>query len=176
MAAGFLTNSATVVSNGLFTVTLDFGAGVFDGTTYWLQIGVRTNGVGGFNALSPRQQLTPAPYAIMANTASNLLGTLPAAQLSGTVPLAQLPGAVVTNNQTSVSLNGSFTGNGGALTNIQLSAVGPPGTLSLVPVPLYFIPTNYRVSGSRPVSVVAADVNGDGKLDLISANHTMPTR
>ena len=38
LAAGFLTNSATVVSNGLFTVVLDFGAGVFDGTSYWLQI------------------------------------------------------------------------------------------------------------------------------------------
>ncbi len=39
--AGPLTNSATSVDNGLFNVLLDFGSGVFDGTAYWLQIGVR---------------------------------------------------------------------------------------------------------------------------------------
>src|SRR5438445_1324079 len=34
--AGPITNSATSVSNGLFTVTLDFGAGVFTGPDRWL--------------------------------------------------------------------------------------------------------------------------------------------
>jgi hypothetical protein len=83
LIAGPLTNSSTSLSNGLFTVTLDFGA-VFDGSPRWLEIAVRTNGSTGFNALSPRQQLTPAPYAIFANSASNFLGTVSPAQLSGT--------------------------------------------------------------------------------------------
>src|ERR1035438_4699993 len=39
--AGPITNSATAVSNGLFTVTLNFGAGVFTGQNYWLDISVR---------------------------------------------------------------------------------------------------------------------------------------
>jgi microcystin-dependent protein len=53
------------VSNGLFTVLLDFGSGAFDGTGRWLQIGVRTNGSGSPHvAVTPAQQLTPAPYAI----------------------------------------------------------------------------------------------------------------
>jgi hypothetical protein len=43
-----ITNAATIVSNGLFTVTLDFGAGIFDGSDRWLEIGVRTNGGGGW--------------------------------------------------------------------------------------------------------------------------------
>src|SRR4051794_21009010 len=39
------TNSATALSNGLFTVTLDFG-NQFPGADRWLEIAVRTNGVG----------------------------------------------------------------------------------------------------------------------------------
>jgi hypothetical protein len=62
--AGPITNSAVAVSNGLFTVTLDFGAGVFTGTNYWVEMAVSTNGAGNFTTLAPRQQLTPAPYAI----------------------------------------------------------------------------------------------------------------
>ena len=64
---GALTNNATAVSNGLFTVTLDF-SNRFDGTPRWLEIGVRTNGASGFTILSPRQPLTPTPYAIFANS------------------------------------------------------------------------------------------------------------
>jgi len=43
-----LTNSATAVSNGLFSVTLDFGS-QFSGANRWLDIGVRTNGGGAFS-------------------------------------------------------------------------------------------------------------------------------
>ena len=62
-----ITNPATVVSNGLFTVTLDFG-NQFPGAARWLEIAVRTNGDGAFVTLIPRQQLTPAPYAIFAES------------------------------------------------------------------------------------------------------------
>ncbi len=84
LIAGPLTNSATVVSNGLFVATLDFGAGVFTGTNYWLDIAVRTNGGGAFTELTPRQALTPAPYAIYAEGvgASGIVGTLIDAQLT----------------------------------------------------------------------------------------------
>src|SRR5262245_30820091 len=57
--AGPLTNSPSDVSNGLFTVTLDFGANPFDGSARWLQIGVRTNGnEAPYTLLNPRQPLT----------------------------------------------------------------------------------------------------------------------
>ncbi len=125
--AGPVTNNAVGVTNGLFTVLIDFGPGVFTGATNWLQIGVETNGVNTFTTLAPRQQLTPTPYAVFANTASGLSGTLPVSQVSGVVPLTQLPVAVMTNYATSVSLagfftgsfGGSFYGNGGGLTGLN---------------------------------------------------------
>src|ERR1700744_3800321 len=49
-----LTNSPTPITNGLFTVTLDFG-NQFPGTARYLEIGVRTNGAGSFFTLNPRQ-------------------------------------------------------------------------------------------------------------------------
>ncbi len=88
LLAGPVTNSATGVTNGLFAVTLDFGSKVFTGPDRWLELDVRTNDNGPFTTLLPLQPLLPMPYAIMANTASNLLGTLPAAQLTGgTAPI-----------------------------------------------------------------------------------------
>jgi Chaperone of endosialidase len=63
--AGPVTNSAVAITNGLFTITLDFGTTVFNGNDRWLEIGVRTNGGGAFTALTPRrQQLTTVPYAV----------------------------------------------------------------------------------------------------------------
>src|SRR5215467_12064980 len=39
-----LTNAAVNVSNGLFTVVLDFGNNLLDDSPRWVEIGVRTNG------------------------------------------------------------------------------------------------------------------------------------
>jgi hypothetical protein len=65
-----LTLLATPVTNGLFTVTLDFESVAFTGASNWLAIVVRTNSaVLGFNTLAPRQQVTPTPYAITAENA-----------------------------------------------------------------------------------------------------------
>src|ERR1017187_4012304 len=124
VVSGVLTNAATPVANGLFAVTLDFGAGVFTGPGRWLELDVRTNGNGAFTTLLPRQPLLPMPYAIMANTASNLLGPLPAAQLIGTLPSGALAGysgpVAFTNPADSFngSFSGSFGGNGAGLSNV----------------------------------------------------------
>ena len=80
--AGPVTNNSVIVTNGLFTALIDFGSGVFTGTTNWLEIGVETNGFNSFTTLTPRQQVTPTPYAIYAENAKNLSGTLSASQLT----------------------------------------------------------------------------------------------
>jgi trimeric autotransporter adhesin len=106
-----LTNSATAVSNGLFTAALDFG-NQFPGANRWLEIGVRTNGGGSFFTLSPRQALTPAPYAITA--ASVVSGGLTA----GTY------GSAVTFNNANNSFSGAFSGNGANVTNVNATKLG----------------------------------------------------
>lgn len=63
-----LTNLAVAVERGCFTAPLDFGSGVFDGSRRWLELAVRPSGSGPFTALNPRQELTPAPYALYALT------------------------------------------------------------------------------------------------------------
>ena len=52
------------MSNGLFTVELDFGASVFKGDSRWLGIEVKTNGTATYTLLSPRQPINTTPYAI----------------------------------------------------------------------------------------------------------------
>jgi lysophospholipase L1-like esterase len=111
--AGPVTNTATAVSNGLFTTLIDLGAEAFTGDGNWLEIAVRTNGATGFTTLTPRQQVTPSPYAITAaNVASN--------GLAGGVY-----GNAVAFTNSANQFDGSFTGNGGGLTGLDVSAVQP---------------------------------------------------
>lgn len=61
------------VIDGSFTVGLDFGS-VFDGNSVWLEIGVRPGGQNDpniYTTLSPRQEVTPTPYAFYAKTAGS---------------------------------------------------------------------------------------------------------
>ncbi|HXG49574.1 MAG TPA: hypothetical protein VNO52_18270 [Methylomirabilota bacterium] len=67
------------VSNGLFTVTLNAGAGVFSGAPRWLDIMVRTNGAALFDRLSPRQPITATPYALRATEAGTAGAVAPGA-------------------------------------------------------------------------------------------------
>jgi hypothetical protein len=108
-----LTNSATAVSNGLFTVALDFG-NQFPGADRWLEIAARTNGGGAFTTLAPRQKLTATPYAI---TAENLNGTVSGSGLSGTY------GSAVTLNNANNSFSGAFTGNGASVSNVNAASL-----------------------------------------------------
>jgi hypothetical protein len=110
-AAGSLTNTATGISNGLFTVTLDFGS-VFNGSNYWLEIAARTNGGGTFSTLIPRQPILPTPYAIYAINAGNAATAATANGVAtGTITGAGIQDATITaakiaGGQVVKSLNG----------------------------------------------------------------------
>lgn len=88
-----LSDVTATVTNGIFAVQLNFGAGAFNSQNFrYLEIGVRLNGNGqAYTTLTPRQQITSTPYAIralnaqhadtagIANDSTNL-GGVPAAQ------------------------------------------------------------------------------------------------
>lgn len=122
-ASGSLTNYDVRVTNGLFTTTLDFGPGIFTGASLWLEIGVCTNGQTNFTMLSPLQPVLPTPYAIFANSASNLVGELAASQLIGTLPASAFSGYTNTVALTNGAnlFSGTFSGNGGAVTNVSVT-------------------------------------------------------
>ena len=85
---GTVTPGDVAVSGGLFTVKLNFGAGVLTGDVRWLEIGVRPGDSGGaYTLLDPRQELTPSPYALA------------------------LPGLWTQQNATSPNLIGGYSGN-----------------------------------------------------------------
>lgn len=88
-----ITNAATLVSNGVFTVTLNFG-NQFNGADRWLDISVRTNGAGAFALLSPRQAITATPYAVRAAGAATAVSV--SGSFSGDVTSTQAATVVST--------------------------------------------------------------------------------
>jgi hypothetical protein len=53
------------LSDGIFATELDFGSEVFAGSARWLEVSIRQSGsTGAYTLLSPRQPLTPVPYAL----------------------------------------------------------------------------------------------------------------
>lgn len=63
----------TTLINGVFSVTLDFGASAFNNpNAVFIEIAVKPNGSpNAFTILGPRQQLTVVPFAVRAQTATN---------------------------------------------------------------------------------------------------------
>jgi trimeric autotransporter adhesin len=124
--AGPWTNNAVLVTNGLFTVVIDFGSDAFTGATNWLQIGVETNGAATFTPLTPRQQLTPVPYAIYAENATMLadgaaLGEGTGNSISGSGAEDSFIGGGTANNIQSGALDSLI---GGGIGNTNLGTAG----------------------------------------------------
>jgi hypothetical protein len=97
---GVQTLSGAGVTNGLFTLPLDFGADAFStGSDRWLQIAVRCPAGGGpYQTLAPRQPLTPAPFALFASTVAD--GSVSSTKLApGAVTTSQLATNAVTSAQ-----------------------------------------------------------------------------
>lgn len=126
---------SVAVTNGLFTVVLGdtaipnmaaINVDLFSQPGLQLLIWFN-DGVNGFAALNPAQNLTTVPYAAFANTASNLLGFLPASQLTGELTTNALPANPEFSGTVSAE---DFSGNGTNLASLNA------GSLSIGTVPL----------------------------------------
>ncbi|HQR36410.1 MAG TPA: tail fiber domain-containing protein [Blastocatellia bacterium] len=128
-----ITLEDVAVANGIFTVTLDFGAVAFPGAARWLEIGVRPGAsVGVFTLLSPRQPVNSTPYALRslsAGAADSLSVACVSCVTSGQI--GSLPSGSgnyvqnTTNQQAASNFNISGNGTiGGALTASTLSGNG----------------------------------------------------
>jgi hypothetical protein len=107
---------AVPVTNGLFTVQLDFLAPAFtSGEARWLELQVNTNGLTPLVTLNPRQRLTPTPQAIYAGsaataaTASTASSVAAGAVTSSGLAAGSVGGAAIADGSiTSADLNPSL--------------------------------------------------------------------
>jgi len=113
---------STPVTNGLFSLSLDFGQGSFNGQDRWIELAVRTNGAATFSTLSPRRQVLPSPQSVYAATAANAQA-VPASGVSGVLSLANLP-ALAADGSLLTGLNASQLASG-SVPDARLSANVP---------------------------------------------------
>jgi hypothetical protein len=123
------------VSNGIFTVQLDFGACVscFNGAARFLEIAVKKTTDATFTLLAPRQPFTSTPYAIRSLNAtaadglsvacincvtSSQIASVSGSAVTGAIPMASVPagsGFYIQNGTSQqASSNFSISGNGAA--------------------------------------------------------------
>ena len=142
-----VTRAPVIVTNGNFTVLLDFGA-VFGGEARWLEIGARTNGSGSqYGTPSARQPLTPSPYALYA----------PSAGLAATATTAG------SANNLAGSLSGDVTGT--QLTTVVARVGGQTAT----DVASGSVMANAATSANMPDRIVKRDAFGSFSAGTITA-------
>jgi hypothetical protein len=130
-------------TNGIFAVTLDFGASEFPGANRWLEVSVRPGAsVGSFTSLSPLQPISSTPYAIQSLNAATANALSPAcagcvtgAQI-GSLPTdsgnyIQNSATLQANSDLNISGNGFIGGKVGIGTTTPAHALQVNGTTSL---------------------------------------------
>jgi hypothetical protein len=131
------------VTNGLFTVALDFGS-VFGGAKRWLEVRVRPGAsTGAYTTLAPLQELAPAPNAVF----------------SAITPWTGIAGkpagfADDVDNDSGGDVTGVAAGTG-------LAGGGTSGSVSLAIDPTA---TQARVTGACPAGQSMTGVNQDGTV------------
>ena len=151
LIAGPAILSGVPVTNGLFTVTVDFGGGVFTGAARWLDIGVRTNGAGTFTAVVPRQPFSATPYSIYSGTAAAVGTGSAVTSLNGLkdgVTLSAGTNITITPNGNTLTFNAAGAGGSGIwglngsntyynLGNVGIGTASPQENLTIAGVTSY---------------------------------------
>lgn len=158
---GTITNQNVIVTGGIASTPVQIDPTIISGQTLYLGIGINEG-----QELSPRILITAVPYSMRA---ANFNGAIIDSQLSSNI--ARLTGSqnftgAVHFSNASNTFTGLFAGNGAGVTNVDFAANSAG---AITPLPFYFNTVVLGV-GNRPRSFTTADVNGDGRLDLICAN------
>lgn len=139
------------VTNGVFTVDLDFGATVFSSATRSLEIRVRRGAeIGDYTALSPRQRVRSAPYAIRALLASNADIATNAQKLGGAAAsnFVQTNDSRLSDSRQPSAGSGNYIQNQTAeaqtSANFNISGTGAANNFN--------VQTGYNIGGSRVLS------------------------
>lgn len=168
-----LTLSPVAVTNGLFTVSLDFG-NQFPGADRWLAIGVRTNGAGMFSALNPRVTINATPYAVhafnatIAETATSVaVGAITASALAADVVDGSkiLNGSIASVDLNANLLNNTFwnlAGNGGTTPETQFLGTADYRPLQFRVNDQHGLRLEYPIIGTVPNLVGGYSGNGVG--------------
>jgi hypothetical protein len=171
---GTLTLAAVQVTDGIFTVQLDFGAGAFTGADRFLEIAVKPAGGPAFTTLAPRQQVSSTPYAIRSLNATSADGlsvacvncitssqiqNVQGSQITGTVPIGSIPAG-----------NGNYIQNSTTQqepANFNIAGGGTANSFNAV--------VNYQIAGNPMLSIkgsnnIFAGVNAGAAITSGSQN------
>ncbi len=169
------------VSNGIFTVQLDFGSVVFTGANRFLEIAVKPTSGSTFTTLSPRQAVAANPYAIRSlnSTTADGLSVACVNCITGS-QIQSVQGAQVTGNIAGNQINGAIpvasvpAGSGNYIhnstsqqsaTNFNISGNGAANILDAT--------TQFNLGGNRILSNAGTD-NFFAGVGAGAANTTGP--
>lgn len=158
--------NAIAVSNGVFTVSLDFGANAFPGANRFLEIRTRRTGTATFTILDPRQQVTATPYSVRSVNASS------ADTLSNSCA------GCVQNTQINSVAGSKVTGAVSSATNVTgVVAVANGGTGSSVKT-FVDLNTNQTIGGTKSFSgnVGIGTTTPNGQLHVDGGSNLTFTR
>ncbi|MEX0782014.1 MAG: hypothetical protein WD557_05140 [Dehalococcoidia bacterium] len=162
------------VQSGLFTTELDFGAPSFDGNARWLEIAIRPgNQTGTYTVLSPRQPITPVPYALYAKTAGlalPFLGTGTSAADTGLINITQSgAGAAIRGTANLGGVGGNLSGSTGLVVAGTTFAINATGNVQVDGEITKDFGTN-QFANAGPIAY--ATIANDGDVESGTANVT----
>ena len=188
--------NAVTVTNGIFTVKLDFTASAFPGAARFLEISVRRTATDPFTLLNPRQPITSAPHNIRSLTSGSSDGLSVACVLCVTdAQIQSLDGSKVTgtvsNATTALNISGIVPiANGGTgsstqnfvdlLTN-QINIAGNKRFVQTTTLDIANVGTltnsggatfngTATFNGANPVQMNALDVGNGLTADVVSVS------